>query len=190
MLSEKNDEEIIVLFRNGEEEVFRDLINRYTPPLYNFVARLTDRNNASDIVQEIFIKVWKNLHKFNPSKASFRTWIFTIAKNAVTDFLRKRKNLSFSDIEKEDDNEESISFSENIPDEALLPDEALQKLQDSDLLNRFLDKLPIFYKTILVLHYQEDMTFEEIGKLLNKSLNTVKSQHRRAILLLRKYLLI
>ncbi len=181
----ETDEEIIALYKNGEEEVFKDLINRYISPIFNFAAHLTDRSNASDIVQEIFIKVWKNLHNFDSSKASFKTWIFAIAKNTTIDFLRKKKSLSFSDIEK--DNEDD-SFSESIPDQGLIPDEALQKLQDSDLLNKLLDKLPVYYKTILVLHYQEDMTFDEIGKILNKSLNTVKSQHRRAIIELRKML--
>jgi RNA polymerase sigma-70 factor (ECF subfamily) len=182
----ENDEEIIALYKNGNQEAFKGLISRYTFSLYNFTARLTDRNNASDIVQETFIKVWKNLHKFDSSKASFKTWIFTIAKNTATDFLRKKKSLLFSDIEKNINDNENISFSENILDEELIPDEALQKLQDADLLNKILDRLPIHYKTILVLHYQEDMTFDEIGKVLKKPLNTVKSQHHRAIALLQK----
>ncbi|MCX6751400.1 MAG: sigma-70 family RNA polymerase sigma factor [Candidatus Nomurabacteria bacterium] len=195
MLSEKKDEEIIVLYKNGEEEVFKSLINRYASPLYNFVARLTDRTSAPDIVQKTFIKVWKNLHNFDSSRASFKTWVFTIAKNTATDFLRKsgsasggKKSINFSDIEKENNNEENISFSENIPDENLLPDVVLQKLQDSELLNKTLEKLSVYDRTILILHYQEDMTFEEIGKILEKSLNTVKSQHRRAIISLRKML--
>jgi RNA polymerase sigma-70 factor, ECF subfamily len=179
-----SDEEIVALYKEGQEEVLKELIERYTPLLYNFTARLTDKNSASDIVQETFIKVWKNLRKFDPAKASFKTWIFTIAKNTAMDFLRKKKSLLFSDMEKEEDG----SFSENIADENLLPHEALQKLQDSELLNKVLDKIPVHYKTILTLHYQEDMTFDEIGKILDKPLNTVKSQHYRALILLRKIL--
>ena len=99
----ETDEEIILLYKNGDPEAFKELINRYTSPLYNFTARLTNRNDASDIVQEIFIKVWKNIEHFDPSKASFKTWIFTIAKNTTTDFLRKKKSLLFSDIEKDND---------------------------------------------------------------------------------------
>jgi len=188
MSDPRTDEEIISLYKNGKEEVFKDLIDRYTSPLFNFAIHLTDRNNAPDIVQETFIKVWKNLKKFDPSKASFKTWIFTITKNTATDFLRKsgsasggKKSINFSDIEERKNEEENDSFSENIPDESLLPDEVSQRLQDSDLLNKILDELPINYKTILVLHYQEDMTFEEIGRILDKPLNTVKSQHYRAI---------
>jgi RNA polymerase sigma-70 factor (ECF subfamily) len=187
MLSDKTDEEIIFLYKNGKPEAFKVLINRYTSPLYNFTARLTNKNDASDIVQEIFIKVWKNIQRFNPLKASFKTWIFTIARNTTIDFLRKKKSLSFSDMEKNND-ENANSFSENIPDENLLPDEALQKLQDNQFLDKILEKLPPNYREVLVLHYQEEITFEEIGKILDKPLNTVKSQHRRAIMELRKML--
>lgn len=191
MLEDRSDEEIIALYKNGEEKVFKILIDRYTSPLFSFAVYLTDKNNAPDIIQESFIRVWKNLKRFDSSKASFKTWIFTITKNIAIDFLRKsgstsggKKSLLFSDFEKEEEN----SFSESIPDSNLLPDEALQKLQDKELLNNLLEKLSINYKTVLILYYQEEMTFEEIGKILNKSLNTVKSQHRRAIIELRKLL--
>jgi len=189
MPSSKTDEEIIILYKSGDEGVLKDLVDRYTSPIYNLVARLADKNNAPDIVQETFIKVWKNLHNFDINKASFKTWIFTIAKNTTTDFLRKKKSLLFSDMEGyANDDENQNSFSENIVDKELLPNEVLQKLQDSNLLNKTLEKLPLNYRTILVLHYQEDMTFDEIGKVLSKPLNTVKSQHYRAIVLLRKML--
>lgn len=189
----ENDEEIITSYRNGNQEAFRLLINRYTPPLYNFTARLTNQNDASDIVQEVFIKVWKNIHHFDDTKASFKTWIFTIARNTTTDFLRKKKNLLFSDMfastdGKKENNEEINSFAENIPDDNLLPDEALQKLQDKTYLNGILEKLPSNYLEVLILHYQEEITFEEIGEILGKPLNTVKSQHRRALIELRKML--
>jgi len=187
--AELSDEEIILLYKDGDQEVFKTLIARYSTPIYNFVVRLTNKNDASDIVQEIFIKVWKNIHRFDPLKASFKTWIFTIGRNTLTDFLRKRKSLLFSDIDKStrsDLVEEENSFAENIPDENLLPEEALQKLQDSEFLNKILEKLRPGYREVLILHYQEEMTFEEIGKILDKPQNTVKSIHHRAILEMRK----
>jgi RNA polymerase sigma-70 factor (ECF subfamily) len=185
-----SDEEIILLYKNGDEEALKVLIARYTTPLYNFTARLTNKNDASDIVQEIFIKVWKNIQRFNPLKASFKTWIFTIARNTAMDFFRKKKSLLFSDLENKNiDNEEMNSFAENIPDENLLPDEILQKLEDIELLNKILAKLRPDYQEVLILHYQEEMTFEEIGKILNKPLNTVKSINRRAIIELKEMVL-
>jgi len=185
------DEEIVVSYKNGDPEAFKALIARYATPLYNFTARLANKNDASDLVQEIFIKVWKNINRFDPLKASFKTWIFTIARNTTVDFLRKKKNLLFSDLDaptRQDLVEEENSFAENIPAENLLPEEALQKLEESEFLKKILEKLPLNYQEVLVLYYQEEMTFAEIGKILNKSLNTVKSQHRRAILELRKIL--
>lgn len=179
------DEEIINLYREGSKEVFKGLIDKYTSPLYNFTARLVGPGNATDLVQETFIKAWKNISHFDSKKASFKTWLFVIAKNNTTDFLRKKKIINFSALRY---NEEDTSFAETIPDENLLPDEALQKLQDALLLNKLLDKLPFEYKTVLVLHYQEEMTFAEIGKILAKPLNTVKSYHQRAILKLREML--
>ncbi len=182
---EKTDEEIILLYKNGQKEVFKTLIDRYTKVLYNFTARLVNRNDAPDIVSEIFIKVWKNINGFDPAKARFKTWLFTIARNTAIDFSRKKHSLLFSDIGKGGE-EDVNSLADNIPDEQILPDAALQKLQDSEFLNKLLDRLPENYKTVLVLHYQEEMSFDEIGKILNKPLNTVKSQHYRALQKLRE----
>jgi RNA polymerase sigma-70 factor, ECF subfamily len=181
---EMTDEEIIVLYQNGNQEVFKHLINRYASPLYNFIARLTNQNDAPDIVQDVFIKTWKNINNFDIKKASFKTWIFTIAKNTTTDFLRKKRILLFSDLEKNDnlENDNTDSFAENITDEQPLPDIALQKLQDKELLDSLLNKLNPNYKEVLILHYQEEMTFSEISMILDKPLNTVKSQWRRALI--------
>ena len=193
MFSERTDEEIIILYKEGNKEVFKELIDKYTTPLFNFTARLTDKDNAHDIVQDVFIKIWKKLNSFDTSKSSFKTWIFTVTKNSIIDFWRKnkipgglKKILSFSDLEK---NNDDYSFSENIKDESILPDKALQKVEDKEFLNKSIDKLPENYKTVLILHYQEEMTFMEIGEILNKPLNTVKSYHQRAVAELRKTIL-
>ena len=71
----------------------------------------------------------------------------------------------------------------------ILPDEALQKLQDVEYLNKLLGELSPVYREVLILYYQEEMTFDEIGKILNKPLNTVKSHHRRAILKLKNIII-
>lgn len=180
----KTDEDIVELYKNGNREIFKELIDRYSHTIFNFTAHLVGKKEATDIVQDIFIKIWKNLNKFNSKKSSFKTWIFVIAKNTCVDFLKKKKSILFSEI----NNNEMVDFSETIIDETPLPIETLQKLQDSKILADLLEKLPLNYKIVLILYYQEEMTFEEIGKTLNKPLNTVKSHHRRAILELRKKL--
>lgn len=190
MSIDRSDEEIIKLFKEGKEDLFKELIDRHSPAIYNFVKRIIDKGNAPDILQEIFIKIWKNLHRFDETRASFKTWAFTIAKNTATDYLRKNRDITFSEMEVGIDSDSGNTFSEKIPDDSLLPDEVLQKMQDSKLLNETLKRIPMDYKAVLVLHYEEDMTFDEIGKILNKPLNTVKSQHRRAILMLKKIMII
>jgi len=183
-LAGQNDEELIVEYISSKnEEIFHLLLKKHTKVVYNFIRSMVgNSDDAEDITQEVFIKVWKNIRKYKLGQ-NFKTWLFSIAKNSTIDFLRKRKALNFSDMENTDDD---FDFSETIPDRNLLPDEALQKLQNSEFLNKLLEQISTEYKTILLLHYQEEMTFDEIGKILKKPLNTVKSYHRRAILELRK----
>lgn len=180
---ENNDEYYISKYIKGDQESLRILIDKYTSSIYNFSARFIGKDNAEDLTQDVFIKVWKNIKKFDVKKAHFKTWIFSIARNAVIDFLRKKKMIVFSDLDNEGD-----VFSDNLEDEAILPDEAMIKIEDESLLNNALDELSANYKEILILYYQEDMTFKEIGYLINKPLNTVKSYHRRALIQLKTIL--
>lgn len=178
-----SDEELVALYNSGNKEIFKNLIDRYTSPLFNFSARIAGKDNATDIVQDTFIKAWKKLHGFNAEKSSFKTWLYVIAKNTIIDFLRKKKSYTFTDL-----NSEEIDFSETIPDEELLPDGMIEKLEEENKITEVLDKLPPQWKAILILHYQEDLTFDEIGKVFNKPPNTVKSNHRRALIRLREML--
>ena len=86
----------------------------------------------------------------------------------------------FSELNNEDE-----EFTETIKDEVILPSEAMEKLEDKEYLNSLLKKLPENYKEVLILYYQEEMTFKDIGEALSKPLNTVKSWHRRALIKLR-----
>ncbi|MFA6251087.1 MAG: sigma-70 family RNA polymerase sigma factor [Candidatus Paceibacterota bacterium] len=180
---ESDDEYLINEYLGGDQDSFKLLVERYTPSIYNFSLRFVGKDNVNDIVQDVFIKVWKNLKKFNKTKSSFKTWIFTITRNTITDYLRKKKMIPFSSL-----NEGVESFENEIPSDLILPDQALIELEDKELLNKILDKLPTNYKEVLILYYQEDMTFNEIGQLLGKPLNTVKSYHYRAILKLKEIL--
>ncbi len=168
-----------------EQNNMQSIVAQYLKPIYNFAYRLSgNAEDAQDITQEVFIKVWKNIKKYNPSQ-SFKAWIFAIARNTTIDWLRKRKNLVFSDFE----NEDGSNFLENTTaDEAPLSDELFAKKEGQKMLEEILQQIPIEYRTIIILHDIEDLTFEEIAKVVKKPMNTVKSQHRRAMQALRKYL--
>ena len=94
-LVEKTDNELVKDYLEGKENVFEILVKRYTRPLYSFVWRLCgNKESSEDIVQETFLKVWKNIKQFDHSK-SFKVWIYTIARNSTYDFLRKKKLVMF-----------------------------------------------------------------------------------------------
>lgn len=180
----EDDNLLIKKYLDGDQDSLRLLIDKYTSSIYNFSSRLTGISNSADITQDVFIKAWKNLHNFDESKAQFKTWLFSIARNTTTDYLRKKKSIPFSYIKEEDLSPDEIL------DGNLLPDEVYQGLQDKELLIKALEKIPNEYKIVLTLHYQEDLTFKEIGEVLNKPLNTVKSYHYRALMMLKKEILL
>ncbi len=180
----QNDEDLVAYYLAGDADAFSALIFRYSEHIYNFVRKLGAKSEATDITQEVFIKVWDNLKKFDRKK-SFKTWLFTIARNTTTDFLRKQKNLLFSDIENNPQGEGSM---EDIPDPEPLPIELLQKVEDAKHLEEVLLELDTKAREVLALYYQAEMTFAQIGEILNQPLNTVKSIHRRAIIRLREIL--
>jgi RNA polymerase sigma-70 factor (ECF subfamily) len=179
----EEDPILIKRYLNGDEACLKVLIDRYASPIYNFTLRFIGPIYTPDIVQEVFIKVWKNLKNFDEDKSQFKTWLFTIARNSITDYYRKKKSIPFSSLREEELNENEIE------DESILPDEVYQKLQDKEMLEKVLNEIPNNYRMILTLYYQEDMTFKEIGEVLDKPMNTVKSYHFRAIILLKKLLL-
>lgn len=177
---EKEDNDLIKEYLKGNEEAFKELVNKYTGTIFNFSVRFVGLDYANDITQDVFIKIWKNIKKYDEKRANFKTWLFKITRNIITDYLRKKKAINFSSLDSEEER-----YEDNIEDEVILPDEILIKLEDKELLNKLLDKLPGDYKEVLILYYQEDLTFKEIGEILNKPLNTVKSYHHRALIFLR-----
>ncbi len=178
---EITDAQLVEQTMLGDQGSFDELVRRYTKQIYNFSFRLTGTiESAEDITQETFIKVWKNLKKYD-SNQNFRPWIFTIARNTATDWLRKKKNISFSQLSHDD-----MQFEDSVSDTNADIEKDISQIENADLAKKLLSELSPDYKSVLVLHYTESMTFDEIGTILNKPLNTVKSWHRRALLQLRK----
>jgi len=179
------DEQLIKKYLKGDEESLEILIKRYLKPIYSFVYRFVRNNQeAQDITQEVFVKVWRNLKKFKP-EYRFKTWIFTIAKNTCLDWQKKKRTIPFSIL---DNNKEEFSFSETIKDPGPLPNELLEKQDLSTSLDKVLGTLSPKYRMVLFLRYNDHFTFREIAGILEESINTVKSRHRRGIDLVRKLL--
>lgn len=192
------DEQLISRYFRGDETSLGALVRRYLKPIYVFTYRYTSSGqDADDLTQEVFVRVWKNLKKpapyriysgagFDPKRGSFKTWIFSIAKNASVDFLKKRKAIPFSQLE---DQRGENPVIESIIDPAPSPVKLIEQKDMAGILSGALEKLPAPYRTVLFLKYNDHFAFREIAEILGEPLNTVKSRHRRALIFLRNLLL-
>ena len=181
-----DDAALIAAFIKGDGEAFAALVDRYMSLVYKFTYRYTGNADATnDIVQDVFIKVWKNIKKFDPGK-NFKTWLLTIAKNTALDAVKKKKAILFSSIEEGD--ADLDAFLAPYVESADLPDELLQKKLVKADLDRVLQKLAPTYRSVLTLRYAEHMKFREIADVLAEPVDTIKSKHRRALIQLRKLL--
>jgi len=180
-----SDEELIDAYLGGDEDAFPLLLQRHLADVYNFARRLGGGEDADDVTQEVFLKVWKNLKLYRRANAKFRTWLFSIARNTTIDFLRKKKHIAFSEF---DTPEGGNPLTETLADETPEPDELFAQAESAQQLERALQALSPRAREVLLLRYREDLTFDEIGAVLKEPLNTVKSRHRRALAALRDIL--
>lgn len=181
---EVDDKKLIADYLEGDSEALTALIQHNLKLVYRFAFRMVgNQQDAEEITQDTLVKLWRNAKKFNPEQ-NFRTWLLSIAHNTAVDLLRKRKSFVFSDF----DTDERMSIEETIADPAPLPVEILMRAEEKMLLDKALAQISFTHKEVLILHYQEQLTFNEIGVIMNKPLNTVKSHHRRGLVALRKIL--
>jgi RNA polymerase sigma-70 factor, ECF subfamily len=182
IIYDMTDEQLGRQYMEGDEKALEALVERYLKPLFNFAYRMTgDRTVSEDIVQEVFVKAWKNMNSYDSQK-KFSTWIFAIAKNTAFDFLKKKKAIPFSTFESVD----GENFLEFIEDEnALHNEEFLKVIDDKKDVAEYLSTLHPQIKTILILHHLHGFSLVEISEIMGHSSNTIKSKYRRAILQLR-----
>ncbi|MFA6146272.1 MAG: sigma-70 family RNA polymerase sigma factor [Patescibacteria group bacterium] len=185
-MPEINDEQLIKKYLKGDEKSLEILIQQYLKPVYHFVYHYVNSvSDAEDITQEVFVRMWKNIRKFDRQK-KFKTWLFSIAKNASIDFLRKKKTLPFSVFTDEKGNN---ILADTLKDNSPLPDEILEQKNAAQSLYSAIKKLSPKYRLVLGRHYNDDFTFREIAQSLNEPLHTIKSRYRRALISLKKFLI-
>jgi RNA polymerase sigma-70 factor, ECF subfamily len=172
-----SDNNLIENFLAGNDSAFSELVKKYLKPVYNFLCHfVSDREALDDITQETFIKAWKNIKKFDQSR-NFKVWIFSIAKNTAFDYLKKKKTIPFSNFIDDEGNNKL----ENVGDDSILTPEILIRADSAKILEEKLKEIPDIYRVILIMHYKEDFSLQEIAKILGKPYNTIKSQHQRAL---------
>jgi RNA polymerase sigma-70 factor (ECF subfamily) len=181
---EQTDVELVRAVLAGDKDAFPALLARHMDGVYRFAYRyLRHGEDAEDVTQETFVRAWKNLKRFDTTR-NFKTWLFTITKNAALDLIKKKKPLLFSQISEEDDQLDMLLAPYVGTQE--LPDAVLGRKMVAADLERALGALPPGYRTVLAMRYRDHLKFREIAEALGEPIDTVKSKHRRGIILLRR----
>ena len=181
----ETDTQLVRLYLSTHDERHLEvLVQRNLPPVLSYLKTLTGNpDTAADIAQETFVKVWKNLKRFDQRKA-FRTWLFTIAKRTAIDELRKRNALPFSAMVSDD----GVEFAETLAGSEPSPLELADASRTEKLVAGAVGTLPATSARVVGLRLYGDMTFAQIAGLTGTPLHTVKSMYRRALPLLRRLL--
>jgi RNA polymerase sigma factor (sigma-70 family) len=183
-MSHISNEQLVVQYLQGDDRALESLIRRNLAEIYGFVySYVQKKDEAEDLTQEVFIKIWKNIRRFKTDR-KFKTWALTIAKNTCLDFLKKKNRpLPFSELGNE---EEGLAFADNLADKTPSVLEFLQKEEGVRELNFALEKIPVEYRRTLALRHEEGLKFREMAELLKEPIDTVKTRYRRAIEQLRE----
>lgn len=172
-----SDEELISEFQNENEAAFNILVGRYKDPLTNFVYRFTgDWDDCNDVVQETFIRVFRNRHSYKPV-AKFSTWLYTIATNLARTQLRRRKVRKYLSFGFRDQQEGEPVY--DIPDSTSRTDALVESSLKEESIQKALDALPEKYREIIILRDVQELSYEEIAAITKLNIGTVKSRINR-----------
>ena len=167
------DEKLIARFQDGDINAYNELVHRYKDRLLNFVFRyFNNREQAEDVVQDTMIKLYTHASYYKPI-AKFSTWIYTIAKNNALTELRKNKRKQTV----------SLWTNEGKPIDIEMKDESLEQTVYNkmavDELNKYLDEIPENFRIAVVLRDFQELSYEEISKILEIPIGTIKSRINR-----------
>jgi RNA polymerase sigma-70 factor (ECF subfamily) len=174
----EEDIQLVARARSGDERAYRALLQKYERAVFSICLRMVrNRDEASDLSQESFIKVFHSLDRYNPQYA-FSSWLFKITSNLCIDHIRKRRITTFGMDDPIDGEKGEIQrqyeSSEPNPEETYIRGEKVRRLEDA------IAALPEHYRIMLVLRHQEDLSYEEIADTLSIPLGTVKARIHRA----------
>jgi RNA polymerase sigma-70 factor (ECF subfamily) len=177
-MTSPTDAELIEGFRQGKIDAFNSLISRYRERVY-WVARrmMGSHEDADDIVQEVFVRVYENLKTFR-ADSGFYTWVYRITVNVSLNALRKKRVKDFIKL---DEVVETL-----VPDEGFA-DDRLLKQEYETILERAIAALPPKQKMVFIMKYYDEIPFDEMAKMLNKSVGGLKANYFHALQKIQKY---
>lgn len=181
------DAELAVAALRGSADACEALVRRFERPVYNLVARLVrDASTAEDLTQETFLKLFRALGRYDP-RLPFSSWLFRIAHNTAIDHLRQRRLLPVDPPPSDEPGDQDPIA--HVPDVAAIsPEGAARRAELAAALDAGIDRLRPEYRAVVVLRHQEDLDYEEIARVLDLPLGTVKTYLHRARRELARYL--
>jgi RNA polymerase sigma-70 factor (ECF subfamily) len=169
-----NEAELVSLLQQRSEKAFSYLHDNYSAALYGIIhSIITDHETANDVLQDVFVSIWRKIELYDPSKGRLFTWMLNIARNAAIDKLRSR---GFRDSLKNQPISENVNTGINGPILPAISDVGLRKV---------IGGLKAEQRALIDLAYFQGFTHEEIAKAMNIPLGTVKTRIRAALIQLR-----
>lgn len=166
------------LLKSRDSRAFSYLYDNYSGSLYTVIAQIVeDMELANDVLQEVFINIWRRIESYDPARGRLFTWMLNIARNASIDTLRSK---SYQNSQK----------NQSIPDNSSINMGSISSTMNVDNIGfrRILERLKKEYRVLIDLAYFKGYTHEEIAEIEDIPLGTVKTRIRNALLQLREYL--
>ena len=180
VLQELDDGQVVQRHLSGDSQAFGALVDRYQSRLLVFIGRTTgDRERAEDLVQEVFIRVFRHLHRFDQTR-KFSTWIYTIASNLAKNELRNRSRSPLMSLPNHWANGEGDDRPFEFEDRSTRPDDLYHQRFLRDAVERGIDALSKPHRPVFVLRELEGKSYTEIAAIAGCNLGTVKSRLNRA----------
>jgi RNA polymerase sigma-70 factor, ECF subfamily len=164
------------------DSVFQDLYKKYHHDIFQFLFYMVkNREQAEDLVQEVYIRVLKSYHRFE-GKSSEKTWLFSIARNVAIDYFRKQKGWKQRMMEKFDWSTQQVKDSSPIPEEIATQNEEIK------LMYHCLDQCTVDQRMVIVMRYIHDLSITETAAALNWTESKVKTTQHRALKALKMHM--
>lgn len=176
--SSLEDDSLVQDAIGGSEKAYTKLVNKYERALHFYIMKMIkDQSKVEDLVQEVFVKAFDNLHSYNTNYA-FSTWLYRIATNHTIDYLRKKKlqTLSIDEPVSSRDGEMEMQ----LPDETAQTDRKIIRSERQQIVQQAIDELPEKYRDVIKLRHMQEKSYQEIADVLDLPLGTVKAHIFRA----------
>ena len=166
------DNELIAEFKSGNKRAFNALVNKYRERVYNIIYRmLRNEDEALDLSQDVFVKVYKSLDKFR-GESAFYTWLYRIAVNLSINYVKRNKHRKFEDVQ---------TYAFKLKTKHENPQQEYEKIELKRAIEKAMHNLPNKQRAIFIMRYYENLSHKEIAEITGKSIGSVKANYHHAL---------